>query len=187
MISDWQIESLSTTLSLFMLILAVSAAISIAIAAVSFWSLSKRESSGAPVPSIKGRSPKFRELAVQGFLVGLIGGLAGHLGGASREGAVGDILPAILALVGGYSAYLLGEKRAGSVEFYNNGFCFLVAFFLLFNLSAVLRQSNESFDFCKAVYSNGDLASGEAKVTRDETWGTYCKAVFAEWTKPPQD
>ncbi len=43
--------------------------------------------------------------------VAFVGASAGYAGGLSRDGVVGDIVPAVLAIVGGASAYLFGAKE----------------------------------------------------------------------------
>lgn len=46
------------------------------------------------------------------FTLGILGAVTGTLGGQSRVGAVGAIVPAILAIAGGASVYLFGIDRS---------------------------------------------------------------------------
>jgi hypothetical protein len=125
---------------------------------------------------------RFFSLFLSGLVVALIGGFAGQLGGSSREGVLGDLLPALMVLLGGYATYLVGQREVRSVRLIHNGLCFVFSFFLLYNVSSVWRQSNEAFEFCKSVYSNPDYAKPDVSGDRNALWGNYCQPVFAKWT-----
>jgi len=118
------------------------------------------------------------------FGVGLFGGLAGDLGGGSRVGVAGDLVPAMFVLIGGYTAYLFREKAPTSVYLFKNLFAFIICFFVLYNASATLRQDAEAFEFCKKVYSDPDFAKDIFLVDqRNSTWKSYCLPVIQRWTK----
>ncbi|RYE07768.1 MAG: hypothetical protein EOP22_16355 [Hyphomicrobiales bacterium] len=115
--------------------------------------------------------------------VTLIGGLCGQLGGGSREGVVGNLLPAVLGIFGGFTAYYLGAKRDRSGKVAVNTLAFLIGFFALYNVSAVWRQSNENWAFCRDLYSSNGF---ETQAERDEVkgyWKDYCAAVFKTATQ----
>lgn len=116
------------------------------------------------------------------FFIGLIGGLTGQLGGGSRQAVVGAMVPATFTLFGGYLAYYLGVKKDRSGNIAVNTLAFLLTFFIVYNLAAVWRQSNENWDFCRELYSNPDFETKDQMTYRQEAWGTYCGAVFARWT-----
>jgi hypothetical protein len=114
--------------------------------------------------------------------LGFLGGLTGQLGGSSREGVVGDVVPAILTLVGAYAAYILGEKRSRSPYLLMNGFSFVLAFFIMYNMSSIWRQDSEAFEFCRGVFSDPDYAAPDRRGDRDQTWAAFCQPVFNRWT-----
>lgn len=113
------------------------------------------------------------------FLLAIVGGLTGQLSGASRESIAGSILPALFAAFGGYIAYFLGAKKDRSGKIAVNTLAFLLAFFVLYNVAATWRQSNEAFDFCKGVFSDPAFSTEELRADRNEIWNTYCGSAFA--------
>lgn len=140
----------------------------------------------------RAKAPKSYWAAVRGalpfiFLVALVGGLCGHLGGSSRESVVGSLLPALFSLFGGYIAYYLGAKKDQSGKIAVNTLAFLLSFFFIYSVSATWRQSNEAMDFCRGVYSNPDYATVEQRTDRDTVWGVYCTSAIGRFTKPKVD
>lgn len=117
------------------------------------------------------------------FLVALVGGLCGHLGGSSRDSVVGALLPALFSLFGGYIAYYLGAKKDQSGKIAVNTLAFLLSFFFLYSVSATWRQANEALDFCRGVYSNPDYATTEQRKDRDVIWTVYCNSAMGRFTK----
>lgn len=115
--------------------------------------------------------------------LGLLGGLAGHLGGGSRESVVGELVPALFTLLGAYLAYYLGEKKDSNGRILVNSASFAICFFTIYNVSATWRQSNEHFNFCRQVYSNPDFATVEQRKDRDGSWEEFCQATFNMWTR----
>lgn len=103
-----------------------------------------------------------------------LGGLAGSIAGGSREGVVGDVVPAVLTLLGAYAAYILREKESTSPYLLVNGFSFLLGFFLLYVMAAIWRQESENKDFCREVFSNADFAAPDRRADRDALWREYC-------------
>lgn len=137
----------------------------------------------------KGKDPKPYWAVVRGalpfiFLVALVGGLSGHLGGSSRDSVVGSVLPALFSLFGGYIAYYLGAKKDQSGKIAVNTLAFLLSFFFLYSISATWRQSNEALAFCRGVYSNPDYATAEQRTDRDTVWGVYCVSAMGGFTQP---
>lgn len=137
----------------------------------------------------KGKEKKAYWAAVRGalpyiFLVALVGGLCGHLGGSSRESVVGSLLPALFSVFGGYIAYYLGAKKDQSGKIAVNTLAFLLAFFFIYSVSATWRQQNEALDFCRGVYSNPDYAQPDQRADRDTVWAVYCNSAMGNFTKP---
>lgn len=111
------------------------------------------------------------------FLLALIGGLTGQLGGGSREGVVGELLPAVMALFGPFIAYFLGSKRDQAGKISVNALAFLLSFFVMYNVAAVWRQDNENFEFCQKVFSDPDIDGPAEMEAREVYWMDYCKTV----------
>lgn len=118
------------------------------------------------------------------FLIALVGGLCGQLGGSSRTSVVGELLPALFTLFGAYIAYYMGLQKDESGKIAVNTLAFLLSFFFLYNVSATWRQANEAAEFCRRVYSNPAYASTEQKADRDRLWSVYCVSAMGEFTKP---
>ena len=179
---SWEYEAILTAVKYFGLVAAISAVVAGVV--LSFSILSDVDSSellAGPVPKAK----QFVRVFSYVFTVALIGGLAGQLGGSSREGAVGDILPAVFTGLGGFIVYYFGEKKPNQKVFYVNSIAFLVCFFLVYNISAIWRQSNEALDFCKEIYSDAAFAGAGNRGQRDKFWGAYCGDIFQKWTNIP--
>lgn len=96
-------------------------------------------------------------MASEAFLIaslGMIGGLTGYLGGASREAAVGDILPAVLSFFAGLSIFFFGNEKAKKTLTAMAMFSFGVSLFLGFAYGADVRSAEEyNADFRKACIS----------------------------------
>ena len=129
---------------------------------------------------------KYKSIFANVFLMGMVGGLAGQLGGSSREGVVGELIPAIFTLFGGYLAYYLGEKRDANGKIALNTVSFMLCFFTIYNISAIWRQSNENWQFCRELYANPSFSNAEQRGDRDSKWNNFCQPVFKQWTKVPQ-
>lgn len=135
-----------------------------------------------------GKQPK-KYLTVVGeafpfvFMLAVVGGLCGQLGGGSREGVVGELLPALFTLFGGFMAYYLGAKRDRSGKVAVNTLAFVLSFFVLYNVSAIWRQDNEAWDFCRGLYSNADIDQKDERHDRETFWFDYCSPVFKAHTR----
>lgn len=140
-------------------------------------------SSGGGRP--KTYSTTVREALPFVFLLALVGGLTGQLGGGSREGVVGELLPAVMALFGPFIAFYLGSKRDKSGKISVNSLAFLLSFFAMYNVAAVWRQDNENWTFCRDLFANADFDSSEELQARETYWLAYCKSVAKEWTVAP--
>ena len=77
------------------------------------------------------------------FTMTTIGGLSGYLGGASRVGTVGDIVPAFIGLLGGVAAYLFGIKSENREIVALSVLGFSVTLFMGFAYGADSRSSSE--------------------------------------------
>jgi hypothetical protein len=119
------------------------------------------------------------------FLLALVGGLTGQLGGGSREGVVGELVPAVMTLFGGFIAYFLGSKRDPSGKISVNTLAFLLGFFVMYNISAVWRQDNENWTFCRDLFANPEFSSEEQRQDRELYWHAYCGSVFEMWMTQP--
>lgn len=119
------------------------------------------------------------------FLLAVVGGLAGQLGGGSRSPVVGQLVPAIMALFGPFLAYFLGTKRDPTGKVSANALAFLLAFFVMYNVAAVWRQDNENWLFCRDLFANPDFDDEIELQTRTAFWWEpYCETVFNAATRP---
>lgn len=116
------------------------------------------------------------------FLLALVGGLTGQLGGGSREGVVGELLPAVMGLFGPLIAFYLGSKRDKSGQVSVNTLAFLLSFFVMYNVASVWRQDNENWAFCRDLFSNADFDNELEMKTREVYWLGYCKTISKGWT-----
>lgn len=95
------------------------------------------------------------------FGVTAIGTCAGFAGGMSRTGAVGNIIPAALALLGGLAVYLFGvDSTRGAIASITGG-CLAVSLFFSYAVGAQLRNwgddVREERAFCAKAYSDGSI------------------------------
>lgn len=174
---DWQIRSLPVAFSAIALVLLATLVVSVPVALAGTW-LGRRDRA-------ESNRPEASSALLSCVALAFVGGLAGHLGGGSRESAVGDVVPAILALVGAYGAYVLGEKRSRSPYLLMNGLSFVLGFFVVYVLASTWRQQSENREFCFALYSDADFAAPDRRADRDLRWGTFCQKVFDDATDPP--
>ncbi len=174
----WEIESILTAAKFVGFVVLVSALTAVVVTLI--YGVLRAED--------KGKEPRPYWTVVRGaapyiFLVALVGGLCGHLGGSSRESVVGALLPALFSLFGGYIAYYLGAKKDQSGKIAVNTLAFLLSFFFLYSVSATWRQANEALDFCRGVYSNAGFATAEQRADRDIVWAVYCNSAMGRFTK----
>ena len=176
---SWEIESINTAAK-FVGFVVLIAALTAVIVTLIYAVLRGEDKTKEPRPYwsvVRGAAPFI-------FLVALVGGLCGHLGGSSRDSVVGALLPALFSLFGGYIAYYLGAKKDQSGKIAVNTLAFLLSFFFLYSVSATWRQANEALDFCRGVYSNPNYASVEQRTDRDTVWAVYCNSAMGRFTKP---
>jgi len=130
----------------------------------------------------------YREIVLEAFpyiaIIALIGGLSGQVAGSSRVGVVGQVLPALFTAFGGFTAYYVGIKRDKGGKVAVNSVAFLLAFFVMYNVSAIWRQDPEAWEFCRELYSNAAFDK-EDREDRDKYWGGYCAEVAKRWTSSP--
>jgi hypothetical protein len=116
-------------------------------------------------------------------IIALVGALSGQVAGGSREGVVGQVLPALFAAFGGFTAYYVGIKRDRGGKVAVNSVAFLLGFFVMYNVSAVWRQDPEAWAFCRELYASSDFESPAERVDRNAVWSVYCGDVFKRWSK----
>jgi hypothetical protein len=134
--------------------------------------------------------PESRTEAITAFWmilsVALLGGLTGYAGGNSREGVVGEVIPAVLAFLSGAVLYFFGlEKQPAKITPFLLG-AFVVVLFLGFGMGAKKRQlfddgrarDDRRLQTCIAVFSNADvLASDTAVGHAVNLFGERCDQV----------
>lgn len=126
----------------------------------------------------QGRSQQGTEPGLGGHLItlgalALVGAAAGISGGMSRAPAVGDIIPAFLALLGGVAIYLFTiHDRKGTIA----SLCSAVLAISLvagFSLASEYRNANsddrrELRAICSKAYTNADLLGDDRAFMRFE-------------------
>ena len=177
--TSFQLESIWVATKTLALVVAIAAVTAIIVALIY----------GVVRGAQQNKAPKTYGAAVSDalpfvFILAVVGALCGQLGGGSREGVLGELLPALFTLFGGFMAYYLGSKRDQSGKVAVNSLAFLMSFFVLYNVSAVWRQDNEAWTFCRDLYSNADIDQKDERQDRERFWLGYCKPVFAAHTKP---
>ena len=152
----------------------------------------------------KALSPGEKLAPMLGLIAGLamLGLVSGYAGGLSRTAAVGDIIPAALALAGGAAAYLFGTDRSKGIIASICALAFGLSLFLGFTSSAIKRGTVEAFQnhltFCRGVLSDADILSNDEAFVRVVTlYGESCAGVMAadlavarnlpEGATPPDD
>ncbi len=113
----------------------------------------------------------------------LIGGVAGINGGLSRVGAVGDIIPASLALIGSVSLYIFGIKSQGGPLASLCAASFAVALGFGYALGATERGKNDNFDysvaFCSELFSDHEILASDTAYERSaQIFGQACMEVL---------
>lgn len=120
-------------------------------------------------------------------ILGTVGGLCGYLGGASRVGAVGDIVPAFIGLLAGLSAYFFGKESDHREIVAFSVLSFSVILFFGFAYGAKVRadaEFDQSFvDACQrllfdpASYEVGNSLSARLLNRNDELM-LMCESFF---------
>ena len=131
-------------------------------------------------------SPKDNWRVLLGLIAGLamLGCISGYLGGLSRTAAVGEIIPAALALAGGAAAYLFGADRSKGLIASICALALGLSLFLGFVTSTVKRGKVEAFQahltFCRDVLRDADMMGNtEACVRVICLHGESCAGVIA--------
>jgi hypothetical protein len=76
------------------------------------------------------------------FALSVIGGIAGYIGGASREPAVGEIVPAALSLIAGLAAFVVAKDSPYRIAVTTSAVCFALVLFLGYAYGANVRTIN---------------------------------------------
>lgn len=140
-----------------------------------------------------GRRTSFRSRTISGvrssrflpgliFTLALLGTAVGILGGWSRVGVVGNVVPAILTLVGALTVYLFDQKNEKTILVIVSTITFTICLFLGFVIGTQIRNPSEKHtayrDFCLTALSNSDLLNDTQGYCRflagpgDQCWST---------------
>ncbi|MDU8911247.1 hypothetical protein [Aestuariicoccus sp. MJ-SS9] len=137
------------------------------------------------------------------FGLSIIGAAAGITGGLSRDGAVGEIIPAALALVGSVAAYVFGvEKDTGAGA--RAGFAaaaFALSLSFGYAAGAARRSPTEitasRVAACDALFANALVLADKVAFRRAvDVHGWHCAGFYAgqitdvadpSWTPPGDD
>lgn len=121
-----------------------------------------------------------------GLLLGvaIIGAVSGYSGGLSREAAVGDIIPAALALLGGAAAYLFGVNESRGIIASLCAISFAVSLHFGFALGAEERIQHDSHatlrEHCLRTFTNPELIEQpNALSAHIGIFGPVCSQVMA--------
>lgn len=130
--------------------------------------------------------PKSRIRILLPMLLGfaVIGAVAGLVGGNSRQGVVGDIIPAAITFVGSLSLYLFG-KNVGQGMF--AAFCaatFVFALGLGYSSGAQKRQAHDRFTqasgFCFETFADAALVKdARAFLAHTRSFGPECVTIMS--------
>ncbi len=136
---------------------------------------------GRPSPAAIGAA------ALSVLTAAFIGCVVGSLGGLSRVGVVGSLVPAALTLVGGFAVYIFGQKRPESIAVLLAVLAFTAGLFLHYDRSSRLRAKVDAIDACKAAYANpAALGSPVAWQNLNTVFATHCLSLFADQDDAPQ-
>ncbi|MDA4846916.1 hypothetical protein [Hoeflea poritis] len=118
--------------------------------------------------------------------VALLGGLTGYAGGNSRDGVVGDVIPAVLAFLSGAVLYFFGlERQPAKITPFLLG-AFVVVLFLGFGMGAKKRQlfddgrarDDRRLQTCIDVFSDAEVLASDTAVDHAvELFGERCDKV----------
>lgn len=110
----------------------------------------------------------------------IVGATAGVLGGLSRVGVVGTVIPAFLSLIGSVSIYFFGLDRARGllVSFGATGLS--ISLFFAYLLGSIERNESQKIrdiqSFCLDSYSNPNLLGSDGKLEQFERFfGAECR------------
>ena len=120
------------------------------------------------------------------FAVALLGGMTGYAGGNSREGVVGDVIPAVLTFLSGAVLYFFGLKRQAAPITPFLLSAFVVVLFIGYGMGAKKRQlfddsrarTERQLQTCLDVFSNADvLGSDKAVQNAALLFGDNCAKI----------
>jgi hypothetical protein len=118
-----------------------------------------------------GRAMSFSE-ALLIFALTVVGGVSGRIGGSSRVSAVGQTLPAILALISGYTVFLFERGSGFRIVSAFVVLGFTVNIFFGFAYGSQIRVDNEiNARFKEACF---DLYFNPQSYTRTISWPRCC-------------
>lgn len=175
MFDDWLWQSIPTTLHYLAYVFVLSSIVALTVSTCFY--LFRFASQNQVQRAETANDYTWWRLFFPALALSLIGGMSGQLGGGSREGVVGELIPALFVLIGGYGAYLLGEKKIERPLMVPNGLSFVFAFFLLYNMAAVWRQEAEIKEFCLTVFSDPNFDTRTLIDYRSVKFGEYCKLL----------
>jgi uncharacterized membrane protein len=179
-LSPWEIQGIAVAYKTLLIDLMVTSITAVFI--VTVFALTKAISDKSKVSRWHTFGSSFTSNVIKIAVFGLIGAFSGQLGGASRDGVVGDVLPAVFTLFGAYLVYYFGSKPDTNSRIALTSLSFLICFFSTYNIASVMRQKNENWTFCRSVYSDPRYNTEDLWKQLNEVWGDYCQSVFYEWT-----
>lgn len=111
----------------------------------------------------------------------LIGSAVGVVGGMSRVGVVGNVVPAVLGLFGMVALYLFGIERSKGVTASIGAAALSISLVASYDITAELREREsdgprEIRTICSKAYTNPDLLANPIALQNFERkFGRYCK------------
>lgn len=111
--------------------------------------------------------------------VTILGGITGYIGGMSRVGVVGQIMPAALGLLGAISIYIFGVKNAPNPVTFILVIGFSGSLFVGYVKGADVRSHDDSWsgylESCKTLFFDPDVLKDEkTRVAVVEMHGKRC-------------
>lgn len=104
------------------------------------------------------------------FAMSLLGTTVGITGGWSREGVVGDVIPAVLGVIGGLSVYLYGNQKSKALVVLPSVVAFTMTIYIGYFIGAEIRNPIERAkayrDMCFATLSDSKILSSRESYCR---------------------
>lgn len=125
-----------------------------------------------------------RTIVVLALGLAVLGAVSGVAGGMSRESAVGDIIPAALALVGGVAIYVFGADTSKGLISSCSAVAFAISLGVGYAGGAEMRSEGDfartTHDFCLAELSDPDLLGDDKAYCRFlSVFGETCASAIA--------
>lgn len=154
------------------IIIVVSGVVAGSLLTVGFWFVAKNKKPPLRVSGLLQAVLAFNALAMLGATAGIVGGL-------SRVGIAGQVIPAALTFVGGVSLYLFSERREQTGIVGIGVTCLVATLFFGYITGAQLRDGPDRLAFwrttCVAIYSDTSLPIDPII---DFNFGRICGSLF---------